>query len=45
MTEFAALFNSKTKAIILNSPNNPLGKVFTRKELEVSILQKSAMLA
>jgi kynurenine--oxoglutarate transaminase/cysteine-S-conjugate beta-lyase/glutamine--phenylpyruvate transaminase len=33
MNEFAALFNSKTKAIILNSPNNPLGKVFTREEM------------
>ncbi len=28
-------FSSKTKAIILNSPNNPTGKVFTRAELEV----------
>ncbi len=26
--------NSKTKAIILNSPNNPSGVVFTRSELE-----------
>jgi kynurenine--oxoglutarate transaminase/cysteine-S-conjugate beta-lyase/glutamine--phenylpyruvate transaminase len=33
MNEFAGLFNSKTKAIILNSPNNPLGKVFTREEM------------
>lgn len=30
-----ALFNSRTKAIILNTPNNPLGKVFSRDELEV----------
>ncbi|MGH9413114.1 MAG: pyridoxal phosphate-dependent aminotransferase [Terriglobales bacterium] len=30
----AAAFNSKTRAIILNSPNNPTGKVFTRPELE-----------
>lgn len=27
-------FTSKTKAIILNSPNNPTGKVFTREEME-----------
>jgi len=31
----AELFNTKTKAIILNTPNNPLGKVFTREELQV----------
>jgi aminotransferase len=27
--------HSKTKAIILNTPNNPTGKVFSRKELEL----------
>ena len=32
--ELAAAFNNKTKAIILNTPNNPTGKVFTRAELE-----------
>ena len=32
--ELAAAFNDKTKAIILNTPNNPTGKVFTREELE-----------
>jgi aminotransferase len=32
--ELAAAFNDRTKAIILNSPNNPTGKVFTRDELE-----------
>ncbi len=32
--ELRRAFNSKTKAIILNSPNNPTGKVFTRQELE-----------
>jgi aspartate/methionine/tyrosine aminotransferase len=32
--ELAAAFNSGTKAIILNTPNNPTGKVFTRAELE-----------
>lgn len=30
-----SLFNSKTKMIIVNTPQNPLGKVFTRKELEL----------
>jgi aspartate/methionine/tyrosine aminotransferase len=29
-----AAFNSRTRAIIINSPNNPSGKVFTREELE-----------
>jgi len=28
------IFNDKTKAIIINNPNNPLGKVFSRSELE-----------
>ncbi len=32
--ELAAAFNERTKAIILNTPNNPTGKVFTRAELE-----------
>ena len=32
--ELAAAFNNKTKAIILNTPNNPTGKVFSRGELE-----------
>ena len=27
-------FNAKTKAVILNTPNNPTGKVFTREDLE-----------
>ncbi|CAG9765009.1 unnamed protein product [Ceutorhynchus assimilis] len=31
--ELEGLFNKKTKAIILNTPNNPLGKVFTLEEL------------
>nr|CAI5839730.1 unnamed protein product [Callosobruchus analis] len=31
--ELESMFNSKTKIIILNTPNNPLGKVFTEKEL------------
>jgi aspartate/methionine/tyrosine aminotransferase len=33
-TELAAAFNDRTRAIIINTPNNPTGKVFTRAELE-----------
>ncbi len=33
--ELAAAFGERTRAIILNSPNNPTGKVFARAELEV----------
>ena len=29
----AAAFNDRTRAIIINTPNNPTGKVFTRAEL------------
>ena len=32
--ELAAAFNNKTKAIIINTPNNPTGKVLTRDELD-----------
>src|SRR5919106_1470585 len=32
--ELAAAFNERTRGIILNTPNNPTGKVFTRQELE-----------
>jgi aminotransferase len=32
--ELAAAFNENTKAIIINTPNNPTGKVFSREELE-----------
>ncbi len=32
--ELRAAFHHHTKAIILNTPNNPTGKVFTRTELE-----------
>lgn len=31
--ELAAAFNSRTRAIIVNSPHNPTGKVFSRAEL------------
>ncbi len=32
--ELSQAFNSRTKAIILNTPNNPTGKVFSREELK-----------
>ena len=33
--ELRAVFHNHTKAIVLNTPNNPTGKVFTREELEI----------
>jgi aminotransferase len=33
--ELRRAFTARTKAIILNSPNNPTGKVFSREELQV----------
>jgi aspartate/methionine/tyrosine aminotransferase len=33
--ELAAAFSNRTRAIIINTPNNPTGKVFTRDELEL----------
>lgn len=32
--ELAAAFNNRTRAIIVNTPHNPTGKVFAREELE-----------
>jgi aminotransferase len=32
--ELAGAFSNRTRAIIINTPNNPTGKVFTREELE-----------
>lgn len=32
--ELARAFTSRTRAIVINSPNNPTGKVYTREELE-----------
>jgi aspartate/methionine/tyrosine aminotransferase len=34
-SELEAAFNNRTKAIIINTPNNPTGKVFSREELEI----------
>jgi N-succinyldiaminopimelate aminotransferase len=33
--ELRAAFNAKTRAIILNTPHNPTGRVFTREELSL----------
>jgi aminotransferase len=33
--ELAKAFNDRTRAIIVNTPNNPTGKVFSRAELEL----------
>ncbi len=32
--ELEAAFNDRTRAIVINTPNNPTGKVFTRAEME-----------
>jgi aspartate/methionine/tyrosine aminotransferase len=33
--ELRGVFNDRTRAIVLNTPNNPTGKVFTREELSL----------
>ena len=33
--ELRSAFNARTKAVLLNTPHNPTGKVFTRAELEI----------
>lgn len=33
--ELEALFNDKTKLIVINTPHNPIGKVYSRAELEL----------
>src|SRR3989440_9374271 len=45
--ELAAAFNKNTKAIIINTPNNPTGKVFSREELQIiaDLCQKWDVLA
>ncbi len=34
MKELEACITSKTRMIVLNTPHNPVGKVFTRDELQ-----------
>jgi len=45
--QLAAAFNDRTRAIVLNTPNNPTGKVFTRDELSeiAALCQKWDVLA
>jgi len=45
--ELKAAFNNRTRAIVINSPNNPTGKVYTRDELTLiaSLCQKWDVLA
>ena len=45
--ELAAAFNDKTRAIIVNSPHNPTGKVFNKEELQciAKLCQKWGVLA
>ncbi|MBU2701231.1 aminotransferase [Sporomusaceae bacterium BoRhaA] len=35
LDELTAAFSDRTRAIIINTPHNPTGKVFSRKELQV----------
>jgi len=45
--ELENAFNNRTRAIIINTPNNPIGKVFSREELQfiASLCQKWNVLA
>jgi N-succinyldiaminopimelate aminotransferase len=45
--ELAQAFNSRTRAIMINTPHNPTGKVFSRDELRViaDLCQKHAVIA
>jgi N-succinyldiaminopimelate aminotransferase len=45
--DLAAAFNSRTKAIIINSPHNPTGKVYSREELTIiaELCQKHNVIA
>ncbi len=46
-SELKNAFNDRTKAIIINTPNNPTGKVFSRQELQViaDLCQKFGVMA
>lgn len=48
-TELAAAFTNKTKLMIVNTPNNPTGKLFTREELtrigELTRIHKAVLLS
>ncbi|MGC1402915.1 MAG: aminotransferase class I/II-fold pyridoxal phosphate-dependent enzyme, partial [Thermodesulfobacteriota bacterium] len=46
-TKLAKAFNNKTKTIIINTPNNPTGKVFSREELSfiAGLCQKWGVIA
>ena len=46
MAELEAAFTERTRLLILNTPQNPLGKVFTRAELEqiAALVQKHNIL-
>lgn len=46
-SEFRAAFNNKTRGIILNTPNNPTGKVYSLNELKLfaELCQKYDVLA
>lgn len=45
--ELRQAFNDRTRAIIINTPNNPTGKVFTKEELQViaDLCQKFGVMA
>ncbi|XP_054712521.1 kynurenine aminotransferase-like isoform X2 [Uloborus diversus] len=45
--ELASKFNRKTKLIIVNTPHNPLGKIFTKDELQMiaDLCQKHNVIA
>ena len=45
--ELARAFSSRTRAIIINTPNNPTGKVYSREELEqiAGLCQKWGVIA
>jgi aspartate/methionine/tyrosine aminotransferase len=46
-SELRSAFNARTRAILINTPHNPTGKVYTRSELELiaSLCQKHNIIA